>query len=71
MATNGYDICLFIELTASDGEGCPGSGMGAEWDDLGGRGGGGEQGVLKVLPLVNTKGGGMGCFLLFTFRWLR
>lgn len=65
MATNGYDICLFIELTASDGEESMGSGMGAEWDDLGGKGGGGEPGLPIVLLLFKTKGGGAGCFLLF------
>lgn len=70
MATNGYDICLFIELTASDGEGSMGSGKGAEWDVLGGKGGGAEPGLPMILFLFKIKGGGKGCFLLFRW-WLR
>lgn len=41
------------------------SDMGAEWDDLGGKGGGGESGLFIELLLFKIKGGGMGCFLLF------
>lgn len=85
MATNGYDICLFIELIASDDDMAVGSmsppGIGAEWEDLGGKGGGsdcdgdckGEPGLFIVWFLLKLNGGGRWwwwwlwwwCFLLF------